>query len=164
LTEIKVKLKINGEYREISVYPSESLNFTLRNRLGLTGTKKGCDTGGCGACTVLVNGRSRYSCMTYTATLELSNIETIEGLSKEGKLDDIQQAYVAHGALQCGFCTPGFIMSTKGLLDTIANPSDDQIKEALIGNICRCTGYYKILDAVKSLTHRKNSGDASSAI
>src|SRR5438093_540425 len=115
--KIHANLKINGTDFSLDVAPSENLSFTLRERLGLTGTKKGCDTGGCGACTVIINGKARYSCMTYTAGLDGSSVETIEGLSKNGKLNRIQEAFVVHGGLQCGYCTPGFVLSTKALLD-----------------------------------------------
>ena len=156
MEEIQLTLKINGEAQRVGVQPAESLNFTLRERLGMTGTKKGCDTGGCGTCTVIIDGSSRYSCMTYTATLDGASIETIEGMAaSDGALSKIQEAFVKEGGLQCGYCTPGFILSVKALLDKNPTPSDDEIKEALIGNICRCTGYTRILTSVRSVTREK---------
>lgn len=153
---MRVTLKINGIDCPVKVEPAESLIFTLRERFGLTGTKIGCDTGGCGACTVIVDGESRYSCMTYTAMLDGCAIETIEGIAdSNGVLNKIQEAFVREGALQCGYCTPGFIISTKALLDENSDPSEEEIKEAFIGNICRCTGYTKILAAVKSVAGKR---------
>ena len=156
MEEVQLTLTINGEAQRVGVQPAESLNFTLRDRLGMTGTKKGCDTGGCGVCTVIIDGSSRYSCMTYTATLDGASIETIEGMAaSDGALSKVQEAFVKEGGLQCGYCTPGFILSVKALLDKNPSPSDDEIKEALIGNICRCTGYTKILTSVRSVTGEK---------
>ena len=155
-----VKLKINGTDYPVEVEPAESLIFTLRERMGLIGTKQGCDTGGCGACTVIIDGESRYSCMTYTAMMDSCAIETIEGMAySNGALNKIQEAFVRDGALQCGYCTPGFIISTKALLDANPNPSDEEIREAFIGNICRCTGYTKILAAVKSLVGEREEAE-----
>jgi len=144
----------------LEVEPHESLNQILRERLGLTGTKKGCDTGGCGSCTVLVDGRAVYSCMTYAVQLGGKNVVTIEGLQDQGRLAPLQQAFVEKGGLQCGFCTPGFIMSAYALLLANPNPTDSQIRDALIGNICRCTGYVKILDSVKAAASSKKSRPA----
>ncbi len=158
----KIRLTVNDVKHEINVEPWESLNFVLREKLGLTGTKKGCDTGGCGACTVVVDGKAVYSCMTYAMKADGSRILTIEGLSRDGKFDPVQTAYEQHYALQCGYCTPGFIMATKALLDRNSSPSEDEIRETLVGNICRCTGYTKIIEAVLSLRKRRSSSELSS--
>jgi len=147
-------MSVNGVKHNVDVEPWDSLNFVLRERLGLTGTKRGCDTGGCGACTVIVDGDVVYSCMTYAMKVDGSEILTIEGLSKGEELDPVQKAYEKNYALQCGYCTPGFIMSTKALLDKEPNPSEQQIRDVLVGNLCRCTGYTKIIEAVLSLRKR----------
>lgn len=151
---IGIRLEINNRIYDLSVEPYETLSDILRNKLGLTGTKKGCDTGGCGACTVMLDGRAVYSCMTYAVRADKGKIVTIEGLAENGNLDPVQEAYIEHGALQCGYCTPGFILSTKALLETDHAPSDEAIREALVGNICRCTGYTGIMSAAKSLTKK----------
>ncbi len=147
----KIRIAVNGVKQEVEVEPWDSLNFVLRERLGLTGTKKGCDTGGCGACTVIIDGKVVYSCMTYAMKADGSKILTVEGLSRDGKLDPVQEAYKQHYGLQCGYCTPGFIMSTKALLDKNPEATEEEIREALVGNLCRCTGYTKIVEAVLSL-------------
>lgn len=144
-----IKLKVNGKPHEIEVEPGESLNLMLRERLSLTGTKKGCDSGGCGACTVILNGKPVYSCMTYAPKADGGDVLTIEGVSKDGSPDEIQRAFVELYAFQCGYCTPGFVMATRALLDENPTPSDDEIREALVGNLCRCTGYTKIMEAVR---------------
>ncbi len=142
---------MNGQVHELLVEPSETLNSVLRNRLKLTGTKRGCDTGGCGSCTVLVNGRARYSCMTYVLSIAGSDVVTIEGLSEKGILHPIQEAFVKHGALQCGYCTPGLIMAAKALLDSNPESTEEEIRDALVGNLCRCTGYSKIIKAISAV-------------
>ena len=147
---MRLSLEVNGMVREVIVNLHESLNTVLRERLGLVGTKRGCDTGGCGSCTVIVDGRTVYSCMTLAASVEGKKILTIEGLSEGGKLDPVQEAFVKAGALQCGYCTPGFIMSVKALLEVNPDPDEHDIRDSLVGNICRCTGYVKIFEAVKA--------------
>lgn len=149
---MKISLTVNGEKREATIEPGDSLNFVLRERLGLTGTKKGCDSGGCGACTVLVNRQPVYSCMMYAPKADGVEVTTIEGLQKGSQLDPIQKAFVSHYALQCGYCTPGFIMLTKALLEKNPHPTEEEVREALVGNLCRCTGYTKIVEAVMSLS------------
>ena len=154
---MRIDLRVNGKKHELDVQPWESLNLILREHLGLTGTKKGCDSGGCGACTVILNGAPVYSCMTYGPKTDGGDVVTIEGLAKDGSLDPIQRSFSELYAFQCGFCTPGFIMATKALLDSNPNPSDHEIKEALVGNLCRCTGYTKITEAVRSVSkHHPN--------
>ena len=149
---------MNGRLHELDVRPGESLNVVLRERLGLTGTKKGCDSGGCGACTVILDGSPVYSCMTYAPKADGRDVKTIEGLAGES-LDAIQQAFSRLYAFQCGFCTPGFIMATKALLDGNSSPSDHEIREALVGNLCRCTGYAKIMEAVRSASKSYGAGE-----
>lgn len=149
-----INLKVNGESRELNISPYETLLITLRDEMFLTGSKQGCDTGGCGCCTVLIDGESRYSCMTYTATVEGKDITTVEGLADGDILDNVQQAFVDTGAVQCGYCTCGMIMATKQLLKTNSNPTDTEIRKGLSGNLCRCTGYHKIVEAVKVAASR----------
>lgn len=145
-----ITLKINGESYEVRVKPSETLLEVLRDKLGLTGTKEGCDTGKCGACTVLIEGKAVRSCLTLAIAARDKEITTIEGLAQGGKLHPIQQAFVEHGALQCGFCTPGMIVFSKAFLEDNPNPTEKEIREALVGNICRCTGYVKIVEAIQA--------------
>lgn len=146
---IKITLKINGKEKNLEVNPSSRLIDVIREDLGLTGTKEGCGVGECGACTVIMNKEAVNSCLVMAVQADNSEIETVEYLEKSSP--EIQKAFVKHGAIQCGFCTPGMLMSTKALLDKTPNPSDFQIKTALEGNMCRCTGYIPIMDAVKSL-------------
>ncbi len=146
-----VEFKVNDELWELEIDPHRTLLEVLREELALTGSKEGCGLGACGACTVLVEGSPTLSCLTLALEVQGKSIQTIEGLAKEGKPDPIQLAYVEHGAIQCGFCTPGMIMSSKALLARNPNPSQEEIKEGLSGNLCRCTGYKKIIEAVHSL-------------
>lgn len=143
-----MKLDVNGQLYDIPAEPHETLLDVLRNRLGLTGAKQGCSGGGCGACTVLLDGRPVYSCMVFAARTEGMKITTIEGLTRNGELHPIQRAFVEHGAVQCGYCTPGQILAAKALIDQNPSPSESQVKEAIVGNLCRCTGYVKIVKAV----------------
>ena len=142
------KFVVNGKPSEIMLESHMTLLEVLRDQMGLTGTKYGCGTGSCGACTVLVEGEPVLSCLTLAVTVRDKNILTIEGLAEGHTLHPIQKAFVDHGAIQCGFCTPGMILSTKALLDENPNPTRQEVKEALAGNLCRCTGYVKIIDAV----------------
>jgi carbon-monoxide dehydrogenase small subunit len=151
-----IKIKVNGEYHTLDVKSNKTLLEVLRNQLGLTGTKYGCGTGDCGACTVIIDGLPKCSCMTLAASLDGKEILTIEGLSKNGKLHPIQEAFVELGAIQCGFCTPGFVMITKALLDENPNPSKSFIRHYIKGNICRCTGYSKIIQAISSAVKKIN--------
>ena len=145
-----IKLTVNGEPYEALVQPNSTLLDILRDQLNLTGTKKGCDAGDCGACTVIMDGRPVNACLVLALKAQDRQITTIEGISEEpAKLHPIQQAFVEHGAIQCGFCTPGMIVSAKTLLDRNPNPSEEEIKSGIAGNLCRCTGYVKIIEAIK---------------
>ncbi|CCK79745.1 (2Fe-2S)-binding protein [Desulfobacula toluolica] len=145
-----IKCTINKETYELAIEPNQTLADLLRNDLGLTGTKKGCDTGDCGACTVILNGDAVNSCLVLAVQANNATIETIEGLSTEDGLHPLQEAFVEHGAIQCGFCSPGVIMSAKNLLDKNSNPNNQEIREGISGNLCRCTGYQKIFEAISS--------------
>ncbi|MFH1154004.1 MAG: (2Fe-2S)-binding protein [Pseudomonadota bacterium] len=145
-----IQLTINDKQHEVAVEPNKTLTDLIRYDLGLTGTKKGCDTGDCGACTVIMDGRTVNSCLVLAIQANGSVIQTIEGLDSEDGLHPIQDAFVEHGAIQCGFCSPGMILSAKALLDSNPNPDDNQIRTAISGNLCRCTGYQKIVDAIGS--------------
>jgi len=144
-----VVLEINGEEHELDVEPSATLLQVLRNQLGFIGTKRGCDSGGCGCCTVHVDGKAVYSCMQFALSLENRRITTIEGLEQDGKLDPLQTAFIEEGAVQCGYCTCGIIMSAKDFLAVNQNPTEEEIRHGISGNLCRCTGYQKIVKAIK---------------
>jgi len=154
----EISLKINGEIYEVMVEPYQTLLEVLREKLGLTGTKHGCDDGKCGACTVLIDGKAVRSCLMLAVNAKDKEITTIEGLAKDGKLHPVQKAFIEHGAIQCGFCTPGMIMLTKSFLEENPNPKNEEIKEALSGNICRCTGYVKIIEAIKAAAEEMRQG------
>ena len=143
-------LTVNGQVHEVILEPHLLLIDVLRDVLGLTGTKYACGAGDCGACTVLIDGRPSFSCLTLAVTAVGKSIVTIEGLAAGGELHPIQQAFIDKGAVQCGFCTPGMILSAKALLDENLEPTREEIKSALAGNLCRCTGYVKIVDAVEA--------------
>ncbi len=145
-----ITLEINGERQELSVGPSESLLQVLRKQNGLMGTKRGCDSGGCGCCTVHLDGKAVYSCMVFASSLQDRKVTTIEGLSQDGELDQLQTAFVEKGAVQCGYCTCGIIMTAKQYLATEDAPDEEQIRHAIAGNLCRCTGYHKIVEAIKT--------------
>lgn len=141
-------LNVNGEEYEVLTEPHWTLLHVLREQLGLTGTKCGCDSGDCGACTVNINGRPALSCLTLAIECPGKEILTIEGLAKDGKLHPLQESFVKYGAVQCGFCIPGMIMSAKTLYDKKAAPTADEVKRTIAGNLCRCTGYIKIIEAI----------------
>ena len=145
-----INLKVNGEIFDLSVEPRKTLAQVLREDLHLMGTKIGCNVGDCGACTVLVDGVAVLGCLTLAIEVQDKDITTIEGLANGDRLDLLQRAFINHGSIQCGFCTPGVILSAKGLLRENANPTREEIKEAIGGNLCRCTGYIKIIDAIES--------------
>ena len=147
---MKVELTVNGERRDADVWAGESLLFTLREQLGLPGSKNACEQGECGSCSVLLDGKLVCSCLVLTGQAEGHEIVTVEGLGGDGELHRVQEAYAETGAVQCGFCTPGLIVATAALLEQSPDPSDDEIREALSGNLCRCTGYQKIFDAVRA--------------
>jgi carbon-monoxide dehydrogenase small subunit len=149
-----IKIAVNGEDYELLVKPNELLIDLLRNRLDLTGTKEGCGTGDCGGCTVLVDGKPLNSCLTLAVEVDGKNILTIEGLAQGGELHPLQKAFVDEGAVQCGFCTPGMILSAKALLDENPHPSEEEIKRGIAGNFCRCTGYKKIIKAIQAASLR----------
>lgn len=154
----RIELKVNHELWDIEVEPHRTLLEVLREDLCLTGTKEGCGLGACGACTVLIDGAPILSCLTLAVDVQNKSITTIEGLAKDGQLHPIQLAFVNHGAIQCGFCTPGAIISAKALLDKNRKPSHEEIKEALSGNLCRCTGYIKIIKAVGKASESLTKG------
>jgi carbon-monoxide dehydrogenase small subunit len=147
----ELQLKINGESFRVEVFPSAVLLDVLRDELGLTGTKRGCETGYCGCCTVLVDGKAIHSCSMLACRAKDHEIVTIEGLEKNGKLHPLQRSFMEHGASQCGYCSPGMILSGKALLDSNPNPSEAEVRRALSGNLCRCTGYLPIIEAVLSV-------------
>ncbi|HKW88292.1 MAG TPA: (2Fe-2S)-binding protein [Candidatus Acidoferrales bacterium] len=144
-----IRLRVNGEEREIAVLSNRLLLDALREDLGLTGSKRGCDDSSCGCCAVLVDGTPMLSCVALAASYQQCKITTVEGLGGPGELDPIQEGFAETGGAQCGFCTPGFMIATKALLDRNPNPSMDEIREALSGNLCRCTGYMQIFESVK---------------
>ncbi len=143
-----MKIKVNGREYEIAVEPERILLDVLRYELRLTGTKEGCGTGNCGSCTVLLDGKAINSCLVFVGEVEGKEITTIEGLSRQGKLHPLQQAFIDEGAVQCGFCTPGVILTAKAFLDSNPQPTESQIRQAIAGNLCRCTGYDKIVRAI----------------
>ncbi|MBM4312481.1 MAG: (2Fe-2S)-binding protein [Deltaproteobacteria bacterium] len=145
-----MKLKVNGVWREVETRPDRILLDLLREELGLTGTKKGCEAGECGACTVIMNGRAVLACLVPAAKADGAEIMTIEGLAGKGGLHPLQQAFLEAGAVQCGYCTPGMLLAAKALLDTNPEPSLEDVKRAISGNLCRCTGYTKIVQAVRA--------------
>ena len=155
MTQHRISFTVNGEYEQVDVPSSMTLLQMLRDRLALTGTKNGCNAGECGSCTVLLNGEPVNSCMVLAVECQGANIVTVEGLAHDGVLDPVQQAILDHGGVQCGFCTPGILISARALLDRKPNPSEDEIHESLVGNLCRCTGYLRIVDAVKDAATRQ---------
>lgn len=152
-TNPEISLHINGKVYNLRVSPEVSLLDVLRDELGLIGTKKGCNAGDCGACTVLVDGIAMNSCLLLAIRLQNNEITTIEGLSDNDALHQIQKAFINAGAIQCGYCTPGMVLSTKSLLDENPTPTIDDIKDALAGNLCRCTGYQKIIESIQTAAH-----------
>jgi carbon-monoxide dehydrogenase small subunit len=153
-TRVQVSALINGERTEFLVEPRQSLLEALRDVLGLTGSKEGCNDGNCGACSVLMNGRLVNSCLVLGVEVEGAEITTVEGLATGSELHPLQQSFLEHAALQCGICTPGFLISAKALLDQEPNPSEQRIRFWLSGNLCRCTGYDKIVRAVQDAAEK----------
>ena len=146
-----IQLMINNKKYEETVEPNQTLADFLRYSLGLTGTKKGCETGDCGSCTVIMDGKPVNSCLVLAVQVNGREIETIEGMETDEGLHPLQQAFVEKGSIQCGFCSPGMLMSGKNLLDKNPDPDEDEIRNAIAGNLCRCTGYQKIIEAIKSV-------------
>jgi aerobic carbon-monoxide dehydrogenase small subunit len=145
---VRVALTVNGERRDADVWGGESLLYLLRERLGLPGSKNACEQGECGSCSVLLDGQLVCACLVLAAQADGHEVITVEGLAPDGRLHPVQEAFIAAGAVQCGFCTPGLVVAAADLVARTPSPSDDEIREALSGNVCRCTGYAKILDAV----------------
>ena len=154
---MRIELAVNGDLYRREVEPDATLLDVLRDDLGLTGTKWGCKTGDCGACTTLVDGEPVTSCIQLAVQVEGREITTIEGLDREGGLNDVQAAFVANGAAQCGFCTPGMILAVEALLRTQPSPDETEVREALAGNLCRCTGYNKIVDAALEAAAKRSA-------
>jgi carbon-monoxide dehydrogenase small subunit len=146
---MKIELTVNGDQLEADVWEGESLLFALRERLGLPGSKNACEQGECGSCSVLLDGTLVCACLVLAAQAHGHEVVTVEGVGEDGRLHRVQEAFVETGAVQCGFCTPGLVVATVDLLTHAPQPTDDQIREALSGNLCRCTGYAKIFDAVR---------------
>ena len=162
MPKVNITLKVNGDAYELAVDPWRTLVEVIREDLDLTGTKIGCQTGDCGACTVIIDGDSVASCLTLAVEADGRDIRTIEGLAPDGlSLHPIQDAFVKHGAVQCGFCTSGMIMSAKHLLDRNPNPTETEIRQGLSGNLCRCTGYTKIVEAIDVAAEKLRSGKES---
>jgi carbon-monoxide dehydrogenase small subunit len=145
----EIQLRVNGLVYDLLIEPYWTLLDVLRDAIGLTGTKEGCGKGKCGACTVIIDGEAVLACLTLAIRVQGKRILTIEGLAREGRLDSLQDSFVKYGAIQCGYCTPGMIMTSKALLGKNPHPTEEEIKAALSGNLCRCTGYVKIIEAVR---------------
>jgi carbon-monoxide dehydrogenase small subunit len=146
---MRIELRVNGEQVETEVWEGESLLYALRERLGFPGSKNACEQGECGSCSVMLDGKLVCSCLVLAAQADGHDVVTVEGLADDARLHRVQEAFAATGAVQCGFCTPGFVVAAADLLDRNPDPSEDEIREALSGNLCRCTGYVKIFDAVR---------------
>jgi carbon-monoxide dehydrogenase small subunit len=151
---MRLELTVNGERHDTDVWAGESLLTTLRDRLALPGSKNACEQGECGSCSVLLDGELVCSCLVLAAQADGHDVVTVEGLAEDGELHPVQEAFADTGAVQCGFCTPGFVVAAADLLRRVPEPTDDEIREALSGNLCRCTGYAKILDAVHAAAGR----------
>jgi carbon-monoxide dehydrogenase small subunit len=150
MKKVKIKFYLNGKVVTLTTNPNRRLIDLLREDLNLTGTKEGCAIGECGACTVIIDGKTANSCLVLAVQINGCKITTIEGIASNGRLHPLQENFMKHGAIQCGFCTPGMVLSAYALLQEIPNPSEDEIKEAIAGNLCRCTGYKQIIKAVKN--------------
>ena len=151
----EIELNVNGKVYDVLIKNKWTLADVLRDELGLTGTKKGCDEGECGACTVLLDGKPVRSCLLLAVDVRGRKITTIEGIGRDGELDPVQEAFIEQGAIQCGFCTPGMILSARALLDAVPHPDEEQVKTAINGNLCRCTGYVRIIKAVLAASGEK---------
>lgn len=151
----EIRLTVNGEEIYAHIEPNKTLLWFLREKLGLTGTKEGCGAGECGACTVILNGKAVNSCLVMALEADGGEVLTIEGEAKNGQLSNLQRAFIEKNALQCGFCTPGMIMSARALLNNNPNPNREEIKEAMQGNLCRCTGYEPIIEAIEDAVKKE---------
>jgi aerobic carbon-monoxide dehydrogenase small subunit len=151
----EIELRVNGVPYQVRIEPHRTLLEVLREELFLTGAKEGCGMGDCGACTVIVDGKPILSCITLAVEAAGKEVTTIEGLSREGALHPLQEAFMKHGAIQCGFCTPGMIMTSKVLLEELEHPTEGEIRKTMAGNLCRCTGYAKIVKAIQSVAEMK---------
>lgn len=156
---MKIEFTLNGKDYSMEVEEDSRLLDFLRDELGLTGTKEGCGEGECGACTVIIDGRAVNSCLVLTPEIDGCRVLTVEGLEENGELHPLQTSFIENGAVQCGFCTPGMLMSAKALLDETSNPTEADIKEAIEGNLCRCTGYYNILKAIRAVSSGGSDGE-----
>lgn len=156
-----IKFTVNGEEYEVAVEPNRSLLDVLRDDLELTGTKKGCETGDCGACTVILDGRPVNACLVLAISTKGKSILTIEGVAQNGKLHPVQEAFINCGAIQCGYCTPGMILSAKALLEENPHPTEWEVREGIAGNLCRCTGYVKIVQAILAAAEEMARAPAS---
>lgn len=154
MEKARVRFRVNGQDIELDIEPMATLLDVLREQLGLTGTKKGCDAGDCGACTVIMDKKAILSCLTPAMQATGREITTVEGLSRNGELHPLQEAFIECGAVQCGFCTPGMLLSAKALLDQNPSPTQEEVRMAISGNLCRCTGYKKIIDAIMLASKR----------
>jgi carbon-monoxide dehydrogenase small subunit len=154
---VEISFTLNGRHERLDIPTNMTLLDLLRDAIGLTGTKKGCEVGECGACTVLLDGRAVNSCLVLAAQVSGREVVTVEGLAPLGTLRPLQEAFIDHGAVQCGFCTPGMLMSAKDLLDHTTEPSEKEIRGAIAGNLCRCTGYQQIVEAIEDAARRNNA-------
>lgn len=154
MNKVTINTTINSRNYKLSVSPNQTLLNFLREELGLTGTKRGCEIGECGACTVLLDGEAVNSCLVLTPQIDGREVLTVEGLMQNGKLHPLQESFLNHDAVHCGFCTPGMLMSAKALLDKNPNPTEEEIRIAISGNLCRCTGYVQIVEAIKSAAEK----------
>ncbi len=150
----QINLTVNGDPYTVAVQSHHTLLHVLREQLGLTGAKRGCENGECGACTVLLDGAPVNSCLVLAVEADGHTIETVEGLTQGGNLHPLQSAFIKHNAIQCGFCTPGMLMSAKALLDRTPHPDEEEIRQAIVGNLCRCTGYVRIVDAIQDAAEK----------
>lgn len=156
--QIEIEVTVNGVRHKLRVKPWDTLLDVIRDQLGLTGTKEGCGLGECGACTVMMDGKTVNSCLVLAPEADGKEIMTVEGLAKEDRLHPIQEAFIECGGLQCGFCTPGMVISTKALLDENPDPSEEEIRRGIAGNFCRCTGYTKIFESIKVASRKLRGG------
>lgn len=152
-------LNVNGEDHQVEVQAHETLLHVLRDKLGFTDVKNGCENGECGSCTVLLEGKAIVSCLLLAAKADRKRITTVKGLARNGKLHVLQKQFIEHDAIQCGYCTPGMLMSAKALLDSNQNPTEDQVRHAISGNICRCTGYQQIVEAILAASEEIRDAD-----